>query len=241
MDNGGPYGAPADALNLFHYSLTTFVPPVASFTFVKQINVAAFDSIFPCAPTSRDCIPQSGTAQKLDILSYRQRPLHRLAYRNFLSYDTLFTNQSIESAAGLAGIRWWELRSPLNVAAAAVFQQGTVPGTAAIFRWMGSVAQDKNGNAALGYSVSGPNLFPGIRYVGRLAGDALNTMPWTERVLFSGTGSQQGSARWGDYTSMNIDPADNCTFWYTNEHYTAANNLTTNWSTRIGRFRFPNC
>ena len=241
MDNGGPYAAPADALNLFHFSLTTFAPPVASFTFIKQINVAAFDSIFPCAPGPRDCIPQAGTAQKVDILSYRQRPMHRLAYRNFLSYDTLFTNQSIESAANIAGVRWWELRSPLSAAASAIFQQGTVPGTAAIHRWMGSVAQDKNGNAALGYSVSGPNLFPGIRYVGRLAGDALNTMPLTERVLFSGTGSQQGSPRWGDYTSMNIDPADDCTFWYTNEYYTAANNLTTNWSTRIGRFRFPNC
>jgi len=241
MDNGGPYGAPADALNLFHFTVTTFVPAAASFVFIKQINVAAFDSIFPCAPTSRDCIPQSGTAQKVDILSYRQRPLHRLAYRNFLSYDGLFTNQSIESAAGIAGIRWWEVRSPLSAAASALFQQGTVAGNAGIHRWMGSVAQDKNGNAALGYSVSGPALFPGIRYVGRLAGDALNTMPWTERILFSGTGSQQGSPRWGDYTSMNIDPADDCTFWYTNEYYTAANSLTTNWSTRIGRFRFPNC
>ena len=68
-----------------------------------QLPVAAFDSIFPCAPTSRDCLPQPGItnpAQYLDILSYRQRPTWRLAYRNFGTYESLVTNQSVEAPPG---------------------------------------------------------------------------------------------------------------------------------------------
>ena len=78
-----------------------------------ELPVAAFDSIFPCAPTSRDCLPQPGIvdpAQYLDILSYRQRPTFRLAYRNFGTYEALVTNQAVEATPGVAGERWYEIR-----------------------------------------------------------------------------------------------------------------------------------
>ena len=78
-----------------------------------QLPVAAFDSIFPCAPTSRDCLPQPGITdpdQYLDILSYRQRPTWRLAYRNFKDYESMVTNQSVEALPGIAGMRWYEIR-----------------------------------------------------------------------------------------------------------------------------------
>ena len=51
-----------------------------------------------------------------------------------------------------------------------VHQQGTTAdpdGTT--YRWMGSLAQDKLGNMALGYSTSSITTIPAIRYVGRLA------------------------------------------------------------------------
>ena len=61
--------------------------------------------------------------------------------------------------------------------------------------------------------------------------------------MFVGTGSQRGPNRWGDYSSMNVDPADDCTFWYTQEYYTAASSAasTFGWLTRIGNFKFPGC
>lgn len=41
-----------------------------------------------------------------------------------------------------------------------------------------------------------------------------------EGVIVNGSGSQTDrAARWGDYTSMNIDPKDDCSFWYVNEYY----------------------
>ena len=117
---------------------------------------------------------------------------------------------------------------------------------------MASIAADKDGNVALAYNTSNgtsPN-FPSIAYSGRLAGDALNTLPQTETQLVAGTGSQTGicggaaCTRWGDYASMSVDPADGCTFWYTTEYYTSQTNGSNSpplWSTRIGSFKLPGC
>jgi hypothetical protein len=202
--------------------------------------VAAFDSAFPCdPPDSRNCIPQPDTTQKLDILSYRQRPTWRLAYRNFGTYESLVTSQSVEARPGIAGMRWYELRRPSDHPV--VHQQGTYAPNDGVHRWMGSIAQDKRGNMALGYSVSNAtDVFPGIRYTGRLAGDPAGQMPQGEGVIVNGSGSQLTTfARWGDYTSMNIDPSDNCRFWYVNEYYQITS--LRGWQTRIAAFRMPGC
>jgi hypothetical protein len=106
---------------------------------------------------------------------------------------------------------------------------------------MGSIAQDRDGNMLLGYSVSNnASVFPGIRYTGRLAGDELGKMTLCERTLIDGGGAQLSNlSRWGDYSSMNIDPSDDCTFWYTNEYYETSSDR--GWQTRIGSFTIPEC
>ena len=215
-------------------------PANSSFTLAATVPVAAFDSQFPCSPGSRSCIPQPGTSNKLDILSYRQRPMWRLAYRNYGTHEALVTNQSVEAATNMAGVRWYEVRDPGGTPT--IFQQGTyAPGVAdGIHRWMGSIAQDKFGNMALGYSASdATTTYPSVWYTGRLAGDPLGTMPQGEGSIINGTGSQTGSQRWGDYTSMNVDPVDDCTFWYVNEYVPTTSSV--GWRLRIGAFRFPEC
>ncbi|PYV10752.1 MAG: hypothetical protein DMG23_06660 [Acidobacteria bacterium] len=98
---------------------------------------------------------------------------------------------------------------------------------------------DKVGDIAVGYSVSSPNIHPAIRFTGRVPSDPLGSLEGEGRI-FEGTGSQtQNLNRWGDYTSMSIDPVDDCTFWYTNEYLLT--NGTFNWSTRIASFKFPGC
>ena len=93
---------------------------------------------------------------------------------------------------------------------------------------------------ALGYSVSSETVYPGIRYTGRLRNDVANQMPQGEGVIVNGSGSQTDpAARWGDYTSMNIDPVDNCRFWYVNEYYQTTS--ARDWQTRIAAFRLPGC
>jgi hypothetical protein len=203
-------------------------------------------SIFPCAPTARDCLPQPGIvnpAQYLDILSYRQRPTWRLAYRNFKNYETLVTNQSVEALPGVAGVRWYEIRR--TGTSYSLYQQGTYAPNDGVHRWMGSAAQDGQGNIALVYSVvNGVNVYPGIRYTGRLSGDPLGQMTLGEGTIINGSGVQTTTnSRWGDYTSLNIDPTDDGTFWYVNEYYTAAGQASSaaGWQTRIASFKLPGC
>jgi hypothetical protein len=93
---------------------------------------------------------------------------------------------------------------------------------------------------ALGYSSSSSTKYPSIKYTGRLKSDPLNQLPQAEATIINGTGSQTGdAARWGDYSSMHVDPVDDCTFWYTNEYL--ATTGTNPWRTRIAKFNFPGC
>ena len=202
-----------------------------------NIPVAAFNP----ACNGGNCIPQPGTRQKLDSLA--DRLMYRLSYRNFGGYESLVVNHSVsvgKGKSGRSGVRWYELRSPGGTPA--VYQQGTFSPDST-YRWMGSIAQDKLGNIAVGYSASSSSVAPSIRYTGRLVSDALGTLQ-TETVLKAGAGSQlTGLARWGDYSTMDVDPVDGCTFWYTTEYYTAASQAasTVGWLTYIGAFKFPSC
>lgn len=254
QDNDADYGATFDALNIFDLAVhwNTKTASTATLVLNTQLPTAAFDSIFPCGlyagQTARDCLTQPGvlpTANNLlDILSYRQRPTWRLAYRNFKNYEALVTNQSVEALPGVAGVRWYEIRRS-GTGSYSLYQQGTYAPGDGVNRWMGSIAQDKMGNMALGYSVvNGSDVYPGIRYTGRLVSDALGLMTQTEGVIVNGDGIQRTSnSRWGDYSSMNVDPVDDCTFWYVNEYYTLAGQLssTAGWQTRIGSFKIPTC
>jgi hypothetical protein len=62
-----------------------------------------------------------------------------------------------------------------------------------------------------------------------------------EGTIIDGAGSQTGNSlsRWGDYSSMTVDPTDDCTFFYTQEYIPA--NGSFNWATRIASFKFPSC
>ena len=96
---------------------------------------------------------------------------------------------------------------------------------------MGSIAMDGQGNIGLGYSASGTDLFPTLRYAVRATTDPAGQLQ-TEQTLVGSTSSQSDD-RWGDYTTMSIDPADDATFWYTGEFLGNAGD----WETQIGGFR----
>jgi hypothetical protein len=239
MDAGAFDRAPFDGLNIFEARVNWVKPELSTFSLAHQLPISNFDTIFPCQPAgTRRCIPQPGTQRRIDILSYRQRPTWRLQYRNFGDHESLVTNQSVEALPGIAGVRWWEIRNPQ---APILYQDSTWAPNDGVHRWMGSAAMDKQGNLAVGYSVSNEiDVFPGIRYAGRLATDPLNTLSQGEAVLQNGSGSQLSqNFRWGDYTSLTVDPGDGCTFYYINEYYTVTS--TNSWHTRVGTFKFPGC
>jgi hypothetical protein len=224
-----------NSLNLWKFHVNFVTPASSTLTGPTNIPVAAFTA---ACNGGGACIPQPGTSQKLDSLA--DRLMYRLAYRNFGTYESLVVNHSV--AAGgrgqskTVGLRWYELRNPNGTPT--VFQQGTFSPDST-YRWMGSIAMDKVGNMALGYSASSGSLSPSIRYTGRLVTDPLGTME-AENTIKAGGGSQlRNLNRWGDYSSMAVDPGDDCTFWYTTEYLKA--NGTFNWSTQIASFKFPSC
>ncbi len=222
------------SLHLWKYHVDWLTPANSTFTGPATLSVAPYNTL--CLST-RNCVPQPGTSVGLDGIG--DRLMHRLAYRNFNAFETLVVSHNVNAVgSGIrAGIRWYEIRNPNGTAS--VYQQGTFSPDADS-RWMGSLAMDGSGDIALAYSVSGASTFPSIRYTGRLAGDTLGLMTQGEVTMIAGTGSQTGSAsRWGDYTSMSIDPVDDCTFWFTSEYL--ATTGTAPWQTRIGSFRLPGC
>jgi len=233
-----PAGAPnyvlsfgTNSLQLWKFHVDWTTPANTTLTGPTTIPVASFS---PACSGGGACIPQSGTSTKLDSLA--DRLMYRLAYRNFGDHESLVVNHSV-TAGSSVGLRWYELRNPNGTPT--VFQQGTFAPDSS-YRWMGSIAMDHVGDIALGYSVSSSTLHPAIRYTGRLVGDPLGTMTQGEGSIIAGAGSQTGNLnRWGDYTSMSVDPSNDCTFWYTDEYI--ASNGSFNWHTRIGSFTFPSC
>jgi hypothetical protein len=185
------------------------------------------------------CIPQQGTSQQLDSLA--DRLMYRLSYRNLGTREALVINHSVASGGG-AGIRWYELQNAAGQTMASATpvlrQQGTFAPDAA-FRWMGSAAMDKTGGIAVGYNISSSSMRPSIRYAYRAPLDPLGTMG-NESLILVGPGSQTtGLSRWGDYSTISVDPVDGCTMVFTGEYIPS--NGTFNWNTHIFTFKLSTC
>jgi hypothetical protein len=233
-----PAGAPnpmvefgTNSLLLWRFHVDWTTPANSTFTGPTTVPVAAFA---PACGGGGACVPQPGTTQRLDVLA--DRLMYRLAYRNFGDHESLVVNHSIDAGTSV-GVRWYELRNPNGTPT--VYQQGTYAPDLT-YRWMGSAAMDGNGDVALGFSTSSSTVRPGVHYTAHLTTDPLGVMGQGEGVIIDGTGSQTGGLdRWGDYSSLNIDPTDDCTFWFTSEYLTA--NGSFNWHTRVGNFKLTGC
>jgi len=195
-----------------------------------SIDVAEFDSDL-CGLTSFSCFPQPGSGTTLDPL--REVIMNRLQYMNHADRETLVGNFVVDvDGTDHGGIRWFELER--NGGGWTLRQEGTYS-IDADHRWMAASAMDQSGNIALAYNTSSTSTHPSLRYTGRLAGDPDGVMTQPESVIHAGS-SANSSNRYGDYSAMNLDPADDCTFWFT-----GMDNLSTNWRTQIASFKFDAC
>ena len=183
------------------------------------------------------CIQQPGVTDLLDSLG--DRLMYRLARFDDGTTQHFLVTHSVNNTTATAA-RWYEFRAPSGSTALSLFQSGETLDDGH-YRWMGSVARDKDGNIALGYSRSSslPLDYPSVYVAGQTAGEPPGTTD-LESLIFPGTGSQiDTGSRWGDYTSMALDGADRCSFWYTNEYYKTNGSFA--WSTRVAEIKFPTC
>jgi hypothetical protein len=222
-------------LDLFQFHVDFTTPANSTFTGPTVIPVAAFTPL--CNSQSRGaCVPQpTGGSDLLESLG--DRLMWRLVYRNFGDHTTLLVSHSIVAGSS-GGVRWYEIRNPET--SPTVFQSGTFAPDSQ-YRWMPAIAMDASQDIAAGYSRSGAaaGQFPSIVYAGRIPSDLAGTLE-SEVVLKAGLGSQTGGFnRWGDYSSLTVDPTDDCAFWFSEEYEKVTGGF--NWSTAIGSFSFPGC
>jgi hypothetical protein len=237
---------------------------LANSTFKGPILVAGVDSFdIPCTndPERLACIKQRGTEQVLESLA--DRLMYRLAYRHIPSdrrspgYEALVFNHAVATSSGSVALRWYEMRGPFD--SPMIYQSGTfAPDSNS--RWVGSIAMDKLGNIGIGYTVSGSNMSPAIYFTGREPSDPQQGRLQKETPIVNNGGSQtcilpngqcyvdcqldNGEClaeieRWGDYSSLTIDPDDDCTMWYTSQYLKSDGGY--NWNTKIAKFKFKSC
>lgn len=187
------------------------------------------------------CVPQPNGGNLLWALG--DRLMFRNAYRNFGDHESMVFSHSVVPGAGskaASAERWYELRATPPGSAFTLYQAGTFQSMTDSY-WMGSMAMDKAGNIALGFSASnGTDLYPSIWYTGRVPTDPLGKMEASKSAV-NGTQAKTGpydDPGWGDYSSMSVDPSDDCTFWYSQEY---GKNPGENWQSHIVSFKFNSC
>lgn len=236
-----------DFLQIWEFVVDWVTPANSSFTGPINIEIADIDSHL-CGFTSFFCFPQPDTATTLDPL--REVVMNMPKYRNFGTHEVIVGNLTTDvDGTDHGGVRWFELRRGMVRGAPApwtLFQEGTyapdiADGEGAVeHRWMAGSAVDSSGNIAIGFDLSNDtNIYPSMTYEGRLATDPLDTLTAGETTIVAGTASQTSSNRWGDYSSMSVDPEDGCTFWFASNYGSTASAPTA--SNRIASFRFDSC
>ena len=217
---------PLDELTMFELDVDWNNPANSALTGPTFVPVATFNG--NVCNFSRQCIDLPQTNNRVD--GFADATMHRLAYRNFGSHQSLVCSHTVDIGdfEDHAGIRWHELRN--TGGGWSLHQEGTYSPDSD-HRWMPSIAQNAAGDIMVGYSVASETTYPSIRYAGRRAGDPLGELTLGEGLVIAGSGVQTGSDRWGDYSNMSVDPADETTFWYTQEYYEVT--ASSSWQTRI--------
>lgn len=236
-------------------------PASSTLTIRPDIPGAAFDARQPSGRADIEQPSPALPANNLDSLD--DRAMSRVPYHNLgtqadpvNSYVMAWGVNVSGAPAGTltatsftAGIRWTELRRDAD-GTITIRDQGTqanasVDGATGVNYWMPHAAQDNQGNIAVGFSASGTTVNPGIKWAGRTGSSPAGTLNEGEATMFVGDGVQLATnSRWGDYSSMSVDPSDDCTFYYHQEYRSLANNGISNgfgWNTRVGRFKYPTC
>jgi hypothetical protein len=247
-------GTTSNTINVWGFHVDWTTPTNSTFNLISSPTVTAYTPgcyLYDGLPGITFCVaePQAGgVGQHIDSVGDRLMP--RLAYRNFGTYESFLVSQTVQTASSggsgsplQTGIRWYELRENPN-GIPSVYQSGTINPDASLFRFLPSIAQDKDGNAAVGYSVSNVFTDPGIDFsYWNLA--TANTSPG-EVTILNGAAEEVtptgNNGPWGTYSSMTVDPVDDCTFWYVNEYFVLpAGQTNSSWATRIANFKMPAC
>lgn len=224
----------ADYLDIWALTIDWATPGNSSLSKLPNIPMADYDMSLCGLGGDWSCMPQPGTAQRIDPI---REPIHfPLVYRNHGNRQAI-VGAYVADADGndKAAVRWFELRKT-GSGGWTMYQEGVVGGDDAQHRAVASASIDGQGNIAVAYTRTGANppFYPSLYYKGRLATDPLGAMTQGEHRIVDATSSKTGNERWGDYSGIGIDPADDCTFWFTSLYGGGG-------ATRVVSFKFDQC
>lgn len=231
---------------------------------ISLIPVTPFDSTL-CGASRGACIDQPGSGttdgavgdvpESLQVITFLEgitdRMMHRGQTRDFGSRKKAVLSHTVDvDGSGRAGIRWYELWNDLD-GGWTLKKENTYSARSrdGDHRWMGSIAMTASGRTCLGYSISSAVTHPSIGVTGRMGTAGL--MNARELLAFDGNidgNVQRLTARWGDYSSMSIDPVDD-TCWYTQEYAKPNDSIwptfgvpfgeVFGWGTKVMQYQFP--
>jgi hypothetical protein len=149
--------------------------------------------------------PQMGTSTRPETFDAR---FWIIAYRN----GSLWATHHINSDRVLA--RWYEIEMngwPDSGQQPTLRQSGTIDPGPGVRTFFTSITVDDHGNAAMCYARGAPDEYFSMETAFRYAADPLDTFrPGVIRKTSTGP---YNYSRWGDYSQVNVDPADGTTFW----------------------------
>ena len=214
-------GVSQDHVKFWTIDVDWTTPSNSTISAATQINTTPFISVFDGGSFSNLTQPNGGVA--IDAL--QATIMNQAQFRKFATHNSAIFNFVVDTDATggeLAGIRWFEFRQPADNTPWTLYQEGTYIAPDGRHAWHGSMIMDGSGNIGMGYSsMSGPTTTDVVRvssyYTGRFDGDALGTMTVTEELIANGNANIPG-LRYGDYSKIDIDPADDATFWFINEY-----------------------
>ena len=225
-DDAWSTNIPEDRLEIWEFDIDFANPGNTSLTGPIILPTEPFNSNL-CGFSNYACIEQPNSPLRLDPL--REVLMNKITYRNFGSHESIVcTHVTKVDANDRAGIRWYELRN--EGSGWYIYQQSTyAPDYDDASRWMSSACLNEDGSIGLGFNVSSSTIYPSIRFTGRTECDPLNEMTYPETSIKTGS-SKNGSNRWGDYSTLDVDPIDG-SYWFT-----AGYTINNSWDTHIGQF-----
>jgi hypothetical protein len=192
-------------------------------------------------------VPALGSTTNIDVVSDDRCFQARIFRNRSTGVRTLWTAHHIEvNASGVASTtgnrdagRWYQLQNLTTTPALA--QSGTMfDSTASAVHYIfPSVAMSGQGHMAIGVSSGGTTEWMGASVAGRLSGDAVGSTQ-ARTVATAGAGAysvvaSDGRNRWGDYSSLVVDPLDDQSMWAFMEYADAANS----WAVRVVKLLAP--
>lgn len=214
-------GVSEDHIKFWKIDVDWATPSNSTISAPTQITTTPFISVFDGGSFSNLTQPNNGVA--IDAL--QATIMNQAQFRKFATHNSAVFNFVVDADATggeLAAVRWYEFRQAADNQPWTLFQEGTYTAPDGRHAWHASMIMDGAGNIGMGYSsMSGPTTTDVVRvssyYTGRFDGDAPGVMTVAEELIANGNANIPG-LRYGDYSKIDIDPADDATFWFINEY-----------------------